>query len=327
MTVETVVIGARGYTGSELLPLLYRHPDCRVRAVGSSSAVGEPLKAHVAGMDGCDLTFADIRPDTLAQYPADLYVLALPNGQAGDYVAAVDRITPRSVIIDLSADYRFDDAWIYGQPERYAAQIAGARRIANPGCYATGAQLALAPLIDRCVTVPVVFGVSGYSGAGKTPSRKNDPEVLRDNLLPYSLADHLHEREVSHCLQHDVRFLPHVASFFRGISLTVALELDKAADPADLLGQYERYFAECPLISVQMDIPEVTAIRGRHGVIIGGFTVSEPSPQRVSLVCVLDNLLKGAATQAVQNMNLAFGLPVLLGLEDDRMGDQKVRGG
>lgn len=315
MSIETVIIGARGYTGSELLPLLHQHPACTIRAVGSSSAEGDAVREHVAGMDDCNLLFADIRPENLAQFPADLYVLALPNGQAADYVAAVDACRPEAVIIDLSADYRFDTTWVYGQPERFAPQIAGARRIANPGCYATGTQLALAPLADRWVGTPAAFGVSGYSGAGKTPSRRNDPEVLRDNLLPYSLIDHLHEREVTRRMQREVRLLPHVASFFRGISLTVALELDRAADAVVLLEEFSRFYDGCPLISVRKEIPEVAEVRGTHRVMIGGFAVSQNSPQRVSLVCVLDNLLKGAATQVVQNMNLAFELPPLMGLD------------
>jgi len=320
MAIETVVIGARGYTGSELLPLLQHHPDCTVRAVGSSSAEGQAVRQHVEGMSDSRLRFSDIQPDNLAQYPADLYVLALPNGQAGDYVAAIDRIKPKAVVIDLSADYRFDETWVYGQPERNPSLLQGSRRIANPGCYATGAQLALAPLVDLWVNTPVVFGVSGYSGAGKTPSRKNDPEVLRDNILPYSLTDHLHEREVSHCLGRNIRFLPHVASFFRGISLTIALELDQPATANALLEKYIAAYADCPLISVRREIPEVTEVRDRHGVIIGGFVASSTRPRHISLVCVLDNLLKGAATQAVQNMNLAFGLPALTGLDQARPG-------
>jgi len=322
MSIEVVVVGARGYTGSELLPLLHRHPDCTIKAVGSGSAEGEPVNQHVEGMTDSRLRFADIRPDNLPEYPADLYVLALPNGQACDYVAAIDAARRQAVVIDLSADYRFDPDWVYGQPERCAAALGGARRISNPGCYATGAQLALEPLVERWVVTPVVFGVSGYSGAGKTPSRKNDPEVLRDNLLPYSLADHMHEREVSHCLGREVRFLPHVAQFFRGISLTVAVELDQPAESEELLQTYRQAYAGCTLISVRKEIPEVAEVRGKHGVIIGGFTVSQANPRQISLVCVLDNLLKGAATQAVQNMNLAFGLPVLTGLDRPPIGSR-----
>ena len=314
MSIKVALIGARGYTGSELLPLLYHHPDCEIVSVASSSAAGEALVDHVDGMTGSSLAFSDIQPGNLQDYPADLYILALANGQAGDYVAAIDANYPESCVIDLSADYRFDSDWVYGQAERCADHIKGARRIANPGCYATGAQLSLFPLADRLVGTPVVFGVSGYSGAGKTPSRKNDPGVLESNLLPYALADHMHEREVSFQLKRNIRFMPHVAAFFRGINLTISVELETETTAAELLATFQRAYADFPLIQVQAEAPEVKQIQNQHGVIIGGFTVSQVDPRRIALVCVLDNLLKGAATQAVQNMNLAFGLPPETGL-------------
>ena len=313
--IKVTVVGARGYTGAELLPLLNAHPDFEIVSVGSGSAAGDRVTDHVAGMDGCELVFQDIQPENVAEQGADACVLALPNGAAAPYVEALDRQRPDTVIVDLGADYRFDSGWVYGQPERFADRIAGARRIANPGCYATGAQLALAPLLGWIVGAPAVFGVSGYSGAGKTPSPKNDPDVLRDNLLPYKLADHIHEQEVSRHISRNIRFLPHVAPFFRGISLTVAVTLASGTSASDMLELFQTFYAECPLIEIRADIPEVREVRNSHGVIIGGFTVSEHDPRRLSLVVVLDNLLKGAATQAVQNLNLAFGLDSLAGLE------------
>jgi N-acetyl-gamma-glutamyl-phosphate reductase len=314
------VVGARGYTGAELLPLLHRHPAFELFAVGSGSAAGDRVSSHVKGMDGCGLVFADIDPPALARLEADACVLALPNGAASGYVDVLDRHRPETVVVDLSADYRFDPAWAYGQPERFADRLGGARRIANPGCYATAAQLALAPLAGLLTGMPSAFGVSGYSGAGATPSRRNDLAVLQDNLLPYTLVDHIHEREVSHHLGRDIRFLPHVAPFFRGISMTVAAELQQAQTPEELLARFRECYAGQGLIEVRADIPEVKEIRGRHGVIIGGFAASQFHPTRVSLVAVLDNLLKGAATQAVQNLNLAFGLDMLAGLEPARGG-------
>ena len=312
---SVVVIGARGYTGAELLPLLHRHPRFELVAIGSASAAGEAVNAHVSGMDDCQLEFQAIGPADLAAIGAEACVLALPNGAASGYVAALDAARPETVIVDLSADYRFDAGWIYGQPERFAPQLAGARRIANPGCYATGAQLALAPLLDVLRGTPAVFGVSGFSGAGKTPSPKNDPDVLKDNLLPYKLADHIHEREDSRHIARNIRFLPHVAPFFRGISLTVAATLAAGTSAAETIERFSDAYADCPLIRVRSDIPEVRQVRGTHGVIIGGFTVSEYDARRLSIVAVLDNLLKGAATQAVQNLNLAFGLEDLVGIE------------
>jgi len=315
MAIDTVMIGARGHTGSELVPLLHRHPEINLKAVGSSSVAGEPVKAHIAGLEDSPLFFSDIQSGNVATFAADLFILALSNGQAGGYVAAIERHHPEAVIVDLSADYRFDDSWVYGQPERFSERLRGAKRIANPGCYATGAQLALAPLIDRVRETPIVFGVSGYSGAGNTPSRRNDLNVLKQNILPYTLVDHVHEQEVSRHVGRDVRLLPHVAEFFRGISLTIAVELDAPMDAEQAFLHFDRTYASSPLISVRREIPEVPEVRGTHGVIIGGFAVSKINPTRLSFVCVLDNLLKGAATQAIQNINLAFGLPALSGLE------------
>lgn len=312
--IKVVVVGARGYTGAELLPLLHRHPEFEIVAVGSGSAAGDPVTDHVEDMDGCDLRFSDVQPADLAGIDADACVLALPNGTAAPYVEALDRARPETVIVDLGADYRFDDSWVYGQPERFAGQIKGARRIANPGCYATGAQLALAPLTPWIVGAPVVFGVSGFSGAGKSPSPKNDPEVLKDNLLPYKLTDHIHEREVSRHIARNIRLLPHVAPFFRGISLSVAVTLSAGTAEAEMLARFNEIYGDCPLIEIRAGMPEVREVRNTHGVIIGGFTVSANDPRRLSIVAVLDNLLKGAATQAVQNLNLAFGIDGLAGL-------------
>lgn len=317
---KIVVIGARGFTGAELLPLLYRHPDFEITAVSSSSASGQLVSTHIQGLAGSDLVFSEIRPVALARLKPDACVLALPNGLASTYVEALDEGSPETVVVDLSADHRFDAGWAYGQPERFASRLSGASRIANPGCYATGGQLALAPLLDSLIGTPSIFGVSGYSGAGKTPSPKNDPEVLKDNLLPYALVDHIHEKEVSHHISRDVRFMPHVAPFFRGITLSVAAELRKPTTEKALMERFREYYSGFPLVEVREAIPQVRQVRGRHQVLLGGFAVSEEHPCRIGVVAVLDNLLKGAATQAVQNLNLAFGLDSMRGL-DLRMGE------
>lgn len=308
------VIGGRGHTGSALLPLIWTHPHFELCAVGSRSSAGELVAQSMPGLDGCTLQYSDIQPDNLDSCPADAYILALPNGEAAPYVAAIDSAYPESAVIDLSADYRFDSNWVYGLPERFEDRISGARRIANPGCYATGMQFALAPLISQLAGTPVAFGVSGYSGAGRTPSRRNDPEALRDNLMPYSLAGHVHEKEVTRHLGHPVRFLPHVAAFFRGINITVAAQLQSPLKADALRGLYEEAWGNCGLVEVLDTTPEVAEIQGKHGVRIGGFTVSETQEGQIAVVCVLDNLLKGAATQAVQNLNLAFHHDSLAGL-------------
>ncbi|MDR6137975.1 N-acetyl-gamma-glutamyl-phosphate reductase common form [Pseudoxanthomonas sp. SORGH_AS 997] len=171
-------------------------------------------------------------------------------------------------------------------------------------------QLAIAPLLDQLAGPPQCFGVSGYSGAGTTPSDKNNPALLADNLMPYSLTDHMHEREVSAHLRVPVEFMPHVAPHFRGITMTVNLWLQQPMTREAVKARYQARYAGEPLIEVVDDAPWVSRIAGRHGVQIGGFTLA-PGGKRVVVVSTLDNLLKGAATQAMQNLNLALGLPEL----------------
>ena len=204
-SVRVGLLGARGFVGRELLKLIANHPSMTVVAASSRALKGqgvaqalgvpEASEACVAGLEFCDLT-----PEALARGDApavDAWVLALPNGLAAAHVAAIEASAtklknPLPLLLDLSADYRFEDKkgseWVYGLPERFGARglLAKARRIANPGCYATGAQAALMPLLSSSSSLkwdlnfkPHVFGVSGYSGAGTTPSEKNDPNRLR----------------------------------------------------------------------------------------------------------------------------------------------------
>jgi N-acetyl-gamma-glutamyl-phosphate reductase len=240
----------------------------------------------------------------------------MPNGAAASFVAALGEKAPETLVVDLSADYRFDDTWYYGLPELTRADYAGQRRISNPGCYATAMQLLVAPWRGQLEGPVQCFGVSGYSGAGTTPSDKNNPDTLRDNLIPYTLVNHLHEREVSRQMDHPVEFMPHVAAHFRGLTVTANLHLK---DPVDLNAVRERY-AACyraePLIVLQDEAPWVSRIAGEHGVAIGGWTLSADG-RRLVTVAVLDNLLKGAATQAMQNINHAAGWAETEGILDE----------
>ena len=307
------LVGARGYTGAELVRLVAGHPRLRLTHAASRSAVGRPLADEIAHAPA-DVVLEDMSPETVAAWPVDALVLALPNDLAAPFVAAADALPGGGpAIVDLSADHRFTDAWAYGLPELHRARLRGARRIANPGCYATGVQLGVAPALDLLAGPPHAFGVSGYSGAGTTPSPRNDPARLRDNLMPYALTGHVHEREASRHLGRRIHFTPHVAPFFRGITLTIALPLGRPIDGAALRERYQRAYAGEPLVTVTDAIPEVAAAAGRHGVTIGGFAASD---EHAVVVVTLDNLLKGAATQALQNLNLALGLPELMGIGD-----------
>jgi N-acetyl-gamma-glutamyl-phosphate reductase len=240
-------------------------------------------------------------------------ILALPNGKAAHIVGQFEAAGVDPVIVDLSADYRFDPAWYYGLPELTRGQYRGQRRISNPGCYATAMQLAIAPMLNVLDGPVQCFGVSGWSGAGTTPSDKNNVDLLRDNLMPYALAGHVHEREVSRQLGHPVEFMPHVAPHFRGLTITANLRLSIAFDTDEVLARYRGRYRDEPLVRVVEDAPWVSRIAGAHHVDIGGFTLAGDG-KRLVVVATEDNLLKGAATQALQNLNLAFGFDEYAGI-------------
>ncbi len=312
MKMTIGIVGARGYTGMELIRLLAAHPDLDLAFVSSRELAGQRVVDPVADATG-ELRYENLDASAAAAKRVDAVILALPNGHASEWVAAFDQHSPDTVIVDLSADHRFDADWHYGLPELTRAHGRDQRRIANPGCYATAMQLALAPLVDDLAGPPQCFGVSGWSGAGTTPSERNDPDKLRDNLMPYQLVGHLHEREVGHRLGVPVEFMPHVASHCRGIVLTMNLWLREADTVAAVKTRYRDLYVAEPLVRIVDNAPWVSRIAGRHHVEIGGFTVAQGG-RRVVLVATIDNLLKGAATQAVQNLNLAFGFDELAGI-------------
>jgi len=306
------VIGARGYTGRELLKLLSRHPRFVVAFVTSRELAGMHVQTEAPESDA-DVAYEDLSPRECALREADAYVLALPNGASEPYVRAIEELRPDAAIVDLSSDHRFDDAWVYGQPERRRAAITGHKRIANPGCYATAFQLAAEPLVPFVTGALHGFGVSGYSGAGTTPSPRNDPALLADSVLPYSLVDHAHEREVSYQIGRAACFVPHVAPFFRGLSVTVSASLREPASEEALVRVLgERYKGE-RLVLLDEEAPTARAARDRHEVRLGGLRVSRDGTH-VAIVGALDNLLAGAATTAVRNLNLALRLPELEGV-------------
>ncbi|KAG2224255.1 hypothetical protein INT45_000286 [Circinella minor] len=312
------LIGARGYTGRELINLINNHPELNLTHVSSRELEGKPLE----GYSKADLTYVNLKPEDLkAQEQVDAWVLALPNGVCAPFVNQVEKDVKEGkssdkVLVDLSADYRFDNTWSYGLPEFNRNNLHGTTRISNPGCYATGAQMSLRPLLpffDK-YSAPTVFGVSGYSGAGTKPSPKNDPEVLRDNLLPYALTNHIHEREVSYQLGTPINFIPHVASYFQGIQLSVNVPLNKTMTSKDIHNVFNEFYQGEKLVKVlESGEPYVRDNSGKHFVRIGGFSV-HPDGKRVVIAATIDNLLKGAATQAVQNLNLALGFDEYAGI-------------
>ena len=302
------IVGARGYVGSELIGLIARHPNLRLAFAASRSQAGQPVTA--GGDSGVDLRFVDAGPEEVLRFGADAVVLAVPDGATGEYVESLTE----SVVLDLSSDHRFDDGWVYGLTEHNADRIRGATRISNPGCYATAVQLALRPLLGLLDGPAHAFGVSGYSGAGTTPSPRNDPKLLANGVTPYKLVGHTHEREITRHLGVPVRFSPHVAPFFRGITATVQLRLKEPVAAETLTRMYLDAYGSGGLIRVLGErTPRVQDIAGDPGAEIGGVTVGADG-RDAAVVCTVDNLLKGAASQAVQNLNLAFGLAADTGI-------------
>ena len=298
------VVGARGYTGAELLRLLNGHPDLEVAHAGSRELAGEPVP-QVEG-----LIFESLDAGALADRDLDAIFLALPDGLSESFVEAASAET---VIVDISSDHRWDPEWSYGLPELYRDKIEGSRRVANPGCYATAMQLSVAPFSEILSGTPAVFGVSGYSGAGTIKGPRNDPVQLADNLIPYKLVGHNHEREASFNLGHDVRFMPHVHQAFRGLITTSHIPVSESVSAADARSRLEERYAGEPLIEFQTEAPDLHDGAGRVGVLIGGVESSE-NGHNIVLVAAEDNLLKGAAVQAVQNLNLALGIPEFSGI-------------
>lgn len=319
---RVALIGARGYTGKNLVSLINGHPYLEVAHVSSRELKGQKLQDYTKSEIIYEsLQIQDIRK-LEEQNAVDFWVMALPNKVCEPFVETIQNVHGKSKIIDLSADHRFvsESDWAYGLPElNDRAKIANAAKIANPGCYATGSQLTISPLTKYINGLPTVFGVSGYSGAGTKPSPKNDPKFLNNNLIPYALSDHIHEREISARIGHNVAFMPHVGQWFQGISLTVSIPIKKGSLSIDEIRKlYRNFYEDEKLVHVIDDIPLVKDIKGTHGVVIGGFKLND-AEDRVVVCATIDNLLKGAATQCLQNINLAMGYGEYAGIPENKI--------
>ncbi|PLN86141.1 protein arg-6, mitochondrial precursor [Aspergillus taichungensis] len=305
---KVALIGARGYTGQALISLINAHPHLDLRHVSSRELAGKQLQ----GYDKREIIYENLSPEDVKRMSengdVDCWVMALPNGVCKPFVDAVDQGSPKgNVIVDLSADYRFDGNWTYGLPELVnRSTIAKATRISNPGCYATAAQIGIAPLVPFLSGQPTIFGVSGYSGAGTKPSPKNDVEFLTNNIIPYSLTGHIHEKEIGYQLGASVAFVPHVAVWFQGIHHTISIPLKEKMSSREVRNLFHERYAGEKLVKIVGEPPLVKDIAGRHGVEVGGFAV-DATGTRAVICATIDNLLKGAATQCLQNMNLALG--------------------
>ncbi len=303
---KVALVGARGHVGKEVVRLIDQDPDFALTLATSRENAGKPV-GEILGAGPDDLLFTESDPDAVADAGADAVLLGLPNGLAAPFVEAIERTAPETVIVDISADYRHVQGWIFGLVDLHADDIRGATRIANPGCYATAGILSLYPLRDVLDGTPSIFGLSGYSGAGTTPGPRNDPERLRDNVLPYGFAGHGHQAEISATIGRPVRFVPHVAAFFRGLITTVTAPLKPGVSVEGVKAAYARAYEGNPTVHLQDEPPEPRQAANTVNAIIGGVAI-DPATHMLAVTCAHDNLLKGAASQALANARLGLKL-------------------
>ncbi len=334
--IKVGIIGGTGYTGVELLRLLAVHPQAELKVITSRGEAGKRVDEMFPNLRGhVDLAFSEPEAKRLAA--CDVVFSATPNGVAMTH--ARDLLEAGTKLIDLAADFRLKDpaVWkkwygvehacpelleeaVYGLPEVNREQIKGARLIANPGCYPTATQLGFLPLIEAGVVdvQGLIADVkSGVSGAGRGAHVHTLFAEAGDNFKAYAVAGHRHWPEVrqglslAHGAPVGLTFVPHLTPMIRGIHATLYARLTKK--DVDLQSLYERRYANEPFVDVLPagSHPETRSVRGANTCRIA---VHRPQDgDTVVVLSVIDNLVKGAAGQAVQNMNILFGL-------DERMG-------
>src|SRR5581483_9465122 len=305
------ILGCAGYTGQETLDRVLAHPGLDALALGSDSLAGKPAAALDPRLNGSLPTFTTNAE--AAASGADVLFLCLSNEEAAAFEPPAD-----TVVVDLSGVHRLADddlarawygaapgAWSYGLPELFPAD---GDLVANPGCYATAALLALGPLAGR-IESAVVDAKSGVSGAGKALKPASHAGFVLENLSPYAIGAHRHAPEIAQQLGVPVCFVPHLLPVRRGLLATCYAQTD--ADVAALL---RNTYASSAVVRVLPDgvAPELSRVQGTDCAELGVYT--DGATGTTIVVCALDNLGKGAAGQAVQNANLALGLDETLGL-------------
>lgn len=342
MKIEIGILGATGFTGSELVGLLLRHPQAEIAWLSSESQPGTPyskvypryqgrLPPVVETMRG----FQDVK----STHP-DVVFSCLPHGASAECAAPFLQ-NGKTVVIDLSADFRLKDAKAYaeayahphplphllpesryGLSELHGAEIRGAKLIANPGCYPTSALLPLFPLIRDGIVSPdgiIIDSKSGVSGAGKKPTETTHYVNANESVAAYGVGDrHRHRWEIIEQLslaagrKVDLLFTPHLIPMERGILSTIYCDLmdgkDGAAADACLRNQYQG----ADFVRLREDFPRTGDVKNTNNCHIR--TYRPAGGRKLIIVSVLDNMVKGASGQALQNMNIALGLPAALGL-------------
>lgn len=338
-TISIAILGASGYTGAELLRLLVRHPNVSIAALTADRRAGQAIETvfpHLAGLGLPGLT----RIEDVDFAAIDTVFCCLPHGATQATVAA---LPAHLKIIDLSADFRLTDTesyatWygkphqaqalqkeaVYGLPELAREAIAKARLIACPGCYPTSALLPLVPLLEAglvCEDGIIIDSKSGVTGAGRAPREEGLYAEISEGIHAYGVGQHRHAPEIEQGLSQaagrdvTVSFTPHLVPMNRGILSTIYVRLGKNADAADLREALMARYAKENFVRVVPEgvLPATRHVRASNFCLIGVFPDRQPG--RAIVISVLDNLVKGASGQAVQNFNLVSGFGENTGLE------------
>lgn len=309
------IIGGAGYTAGELIRLLINHPEAEITFIHSESNAGNPVTNVHGGLLGeTDLCFSSEAPlDKI-----DVLFLCSGHGQSSAYWSSHD--LPDSLkVIDLSQDYRDEhDGYVYGLPELNAARIATSRLIANPGCFATAIQLAVLPLAQSHLLKHDIHvtAITGSTGAGVKPSATTHFSWRNDNISVYKLFEHQHLLEINRTVKSlqpdytgEINFVPMRGDFARGIFASVYTECDLSEEEA--VGLYKHFYSEAPFTVVSDRPVDLKQAVNTNKAIVH----VEKHGDKLHISSVIDNLLKGASGQAVENMNLIFGLDRRTGLQ------------
>jgi len=334
--IRVAIIGASGYTGAESIKIILRHSESKLTyltALPEECGMVDDVFPQFKGL--CDLQIEPLDLNMLTGL-ADVALCCLPHKVSMGFVPKL--LDAGLKVIDFSADYRIRDVAVYekyyvkhtdtknlkhaafGLPELFRDRITGARLVANPGCYPTGASLAIAPLLknDLIETDSVIVNsVTGTSGAGNKPSAKFHFPNMNENIFPYGIGTHRHMPEIEQIASDvagknvTVLFQPHVGPFDRGILSTVYCTPKQKIDDEQLDSLYREFYAGEPFVQILTNAPAVKDVAGTNNCHIFATCV------KGKIICfsAIDNLVKGASGQAIQNMNIIFGIEETLGLE------------
>lgn len=336
--INVGIIGATGYTGSELIRLLLRHGGVKLVAIGARSTTGPVSDLHKSVLELTDARFCDLALDNYKD--CDVVFLALPHGTSSEYAKALVEMGVK--VIDLGADFRLNDAavyekwygadhacpeWmaktVYGLPELHREKIRESALVANPGCFPTSIILGLAPLCKEKLLDPafvVADSDSGLTGAGKSLKESSHFVNVNENVVAYNIGKHRHlpeiVQELNALAESDVGlvFNPHLAPINRGILSTLTLKLTQPMTPEALDALYHSFYDDEPFVRVR-PAGEYAATKQVMGSNFCDISLHPVNETTLVVCAAIDNIVKGASGQAVQNMNIMFGFPESQGLE------------